>query len=195
MDCNITSIKSAARGHLCKRRSIAGMSTVETLIAIGISVVLLTQVCALWYYSSRSFAAQAAYTALDQDSQRALDRLSKDVRQAQDITSFSSTRIDLRDSDTRPLIFRLQGRSLIREKIMPTARITSTLLNNVDSLQFAMYQRTPMAGVWDQFPTTNLATCKLIEVRWKCSRKLHPLAPQTTEYMQSAKVVIRSKQN
>jgi hypothetical protein len=171
------------------------MSTVETLIAIGISVVLLTQVCALWYYSSRSFAAQAAYTALDQDSQRALDRLSKDVRQAQDITSFSSTRIDLRDSDTRPLIFRLQGRSLIREKIMPTARITSTLLNNVDSLQFAMYQRTPMAGVWDQFPTTNLATCKLIEVRWKCSRKLHPLAPQTTEYMQSAKVVIRSKQN
>jgi hypothetical protein len=56
-----------------------------------------------------------------------------------------------------------------------------------------MYQRTPMAGVWDQFPTTNLATCKLIEVRWKCSRKLHPLSPQTTEYMQSAKIVIRSK--
>ena len=191
MDCNITSIKSGATGRGRQRRSLAGMSTVETLIAIGISVVLLTQVCALWYYSSRSFAAQAAYTALDQDSQRALDRLSKDVRQALDITSFDTTRIVLRDFDTQPLEFRLSGRTL--QRIKGTSR--STLLSNVDSLQFSMYQRTPMAGVWDQFATTNLATCKLIEVRWKCSRKLHPLAPQTTEYMQSAKIVIRSKQN
>src|SRR5688572_27108153 len=99
MDCNITSIKSAAASQGRQRRSLAGMSTVETLIAIGISVVLLTQVCALWYYSSRSFAAQAAYTALDQDSQRALDRLSKDVRQAHDIKTFSPTQITLRDPD------------------------------------------------------------------------------------------------
>ena len=167
------------------------MTTVETLIAIGISVVLLTQVCALWYYSSRSFAAQAAYTALDQDSQRALDRLSKDVRQAVDIKSFSPTKIVLKDpNSTNDLTFQLSGRTL--QRVQGTTR--ATLLNNVDSLQFSMYQRTPLQGVWDQYTTTNLTTCKLIEVRWKCSRKLHPLAPQTTEYMQSAKVVLRSKQ-
>jgi Tfp pilus assembly protein PilW len=167
------------------------MTTVETLIAIGISVVLLTQVCALWYYSSRSFAAQAAYTALDQDSQRALDKLSKDVRQAVDIKSFNPTRIVLKDpNNTNDLIFQLSGRTL--QRVQGTTR--ATLLNNVDSLQFSMYQRTPVQGVWDQYTTTNLTTCKLIEVRWKCSRKLHPLAPQTTEYMQSAKVVLRSKQ-
>jgi hypothetical protein len=174
-----------------QRRSLAGMTTVETMMAIGIATVLLTQVCALWYYSSRSFAAQAAYTALDQDSQRALDRLSKDVRQALDVKTFSPTRIVLRDSSTNDLTFQLSGRTL--QRIQGTSR--ATLLNNVDSLQFSMYQRTPMQGVWDQFATTNLTTCKLIEVRWKCSRKLHPLAPQTTEYMQSAKVVLRSKQN
>jgi hypothetical protein len=181
-------IKSAT-GKGRQRRLLAGMSTVEMMIAIGIATVLLTQVCALWYYSSRSFAAQAAYTALDQDSQRALDRLSKDVRQALDVTSFSPTSIRLRDSDTNTLAFELKGRALVRTKGL----VQTTLLNNVDSLEFSMYQRTPMAGVWDQFPTTNLATCKLIEVRWKCSRKLHPLSPQTTEYMQSAKIVIRSK--
>ena len=191
MDCNITSIKSRATAPSRQQRALAGMSTVEMMVAVGIAVVLPTQVCALWYYSSRSFAAQAAYTALDQDSQRALDRLSKDVRQALDITSFDTTRIVLRDFDTQPLEFRLSGRTL--QRIKGTSR--STLLSNVDSLQFSMYQRTPMAGVWDQFATTNLATCKLIEVRWKCSRKLHPLAPQTTEYMQSAKIVIRSKQS
>ena len=170
------------------------MSTVEMMVAVGIAVVLLTQVCALWYYSSRSFAAQAAYTALDQDSQRALDRLSKDIRQAHDIKSFAPSEILLTDFDGGNLTFKLEGRALVRIKVKGTTT-RSTLLSNVDSLRFSMYQRTPMAGVWDQFTTTNIATCKLIEVHWKCSRKLHPLAPQTTEYMQSAKVVIRSKQN
>ena len=165
------------------------MSTVETLIALGISLVLLTQVCALWYYSSRSFAAQAAYTALDQDSQRALDRLSKEVRQAQDITSFADSHIILRDFDGQPLEYRLMGKALMRLK--GTAR--TILLNNVDSVKFSMYQKTPVAGAWEQYATTNLATCKMIEVRWKCSRKLHPRAPQTTEHMQSAKIVMRSK--
>lgn len=177
-----------------RKRSLAGMSTVETLIAIGISLVLLTQVCALWYYSSRSFAAQAAYTALDQDSQRALDRLSKDLRQAQDIKSFSDTEIVLRDANGWDLTFGLAGKTLQRVEAAPTGTTRTVLLNNVDSLKFSMYQRTPIEGVFDQYTTTNLATCKLIEVRWKCSRKLHPLSPQTTEYMQSAKVVIRSKQ-
>jgi Tfp pilus assembly protein PilW len=191
---NTTStISSRSAGLRRRQRSRAGMTTVETLIAIGISVVLLTQVCALWYYSSRSFAAQAAYTALDQDSQRALDRLSKEIRQAQDIRSFANNRIVLKDFDTRDLEYSLSGRSLMRIKNATNGIIRSVLLNNVDSLQFSMYQKTPVEGAWQQYATTNLATCKLIEVRWKCSRKLHPLSPQTTEYMQSAKIVIRSK--
>jgi hypothetical protein len=166
------------------------MTTVETLMAIGISAVLLTQVCALWYYSSRSFAAQAAYTALDQDSQRALDRLSKDLRQASKLTGFNPTRVQLLDSSTpaRPMEFSLDGRSLVR--IYDGVR--SIVLNNVDSLQFSMYQRTPVQGEWNQYATTNIARCKLLEVRWQCSRKLHPLSPSTTEYMQSAKIVMRT---
>src|SRR5687767_10381792 len=108
MDCSIISTKPRRTlGH-------AGMSTAETLIALAIALVLLTQVCALWYYSSRSFAAQAAYTALDQDSQRALDRLSKDVRQALDIKSFAPQRILLLNSSNRPLEFQLVGRALER---------------------------------------------------------------------------------
>lgn len=166
------------------------MSTVETLIAISISVVLLAQVCSLWYYSSRSFAAQAAYTQLDQDSQRALDRISRDIRQSRELTSFSPNSIVVKGSDGQSLEFRRVGRSLVRIEGVTQ----SVLLNNVDSLLFSMFQRNPVEGAYDQYPTADVATCKLIEVRWKCSRKLHPMAPQTTEYMQSAKIVIRSKQ-
>src|SRR5688500_11288280 len=164
MDCSIISTKPPRTLGQAGRQG--GMSTIETLIALAISLVVLTQVCALWYYSSRSFAAQAAYTALDQDSQRALDRLSKDVRQAMDITAFAPQRVALLNSSNRPLEFRLVGRAL--ERVEGATR--TVLLNNVDSLAFSMYQRTPQTGVWDQYPTTNLANCKLLEVRWKCSR-------------------------
>ena len=166
------------------------MSTVDTLIAITISLILLSQVCSLWYFSSRSFAAQATYTQLDSDSQRALDRLSKEVRQSLELTSFATNQIVLKDFDSQPLEYRLVGRSLVRFK----GATRTALLNNIDSLGFAMFQRNPVAGAYDQFDTANVATCKLIEVRWKCSRKLHPLSPETSEYMQSAKIVLRSKQ-
>jgi hypothetical protein len=176
-----------------RQRGQSAMTTVETLIAIGISVILLTQVCALWYYSSRSFAAQAAYTALDQDSQRALDRLSKEIRQAKAVRAYSPTWVRLEDFDNGTLEFGLSGRSLTRIKTVGGTTERSTILNNVDTLGFSMFQKVPKPGEWDQFSTTNVATCKLLEVHWRCSRKLHPLSPNTTEYMQSAKIVIRSK--
>jgi hypothetical protein len=171
-------------------KTCSGMSTVDTLIALGISLILLAQVCSLWYFSSRSFAAQATYAQLDSDSQRALDRLSKEIRQSLEVTSFATNRIILKDFDNQPLEFRQVGQSLMRFK----GFTRTVLLNNVDFLGFAMFQRNPIAGAYDQFDTANVATCKLIEVRWKCSRKLHPLSPETSEYMQSAKIVLRSKQ-
>ena len=165
------------------------MTTVETLIAIGVSMMLLTQVSALWFYSTRSFAAQASYTKLDQDSQRALDRLSRDVRQATNLTYFSTNRLVLTALDGQPLEFRLQGKELVKNK----GASRMTLLTDCDWLSFAMYQRTPVSNSFDQYITTDVATCKLIEVRWKCSRRPYPTSPDTTEYMQSAKIVLRSK--
>jgi Tfp pilus assembly protein PilW len=171
------------------RRAIGGMTTIETLIAIGISMMLLTQISALWFYSTRSFAAQASYTKLDQDSQRALDRLSRDVRQATNLVSFTTNRLVLTGLDGQPMEFRLLGRNLVKDK----GASHTTLLTDCDWLSFAMYQRTPVSNSFDQYITTDVATCKLIEVRWKCSRRPYPTSPDTTEYMQSAKVVLRSK--
>jgi hypothetical protein len=115
--------------------------------------------------------------------------LSRDVRQATNVISFATNRLVLRDFDGQPLEFRLTGRDLLRLK--GTSR--SVLLNDCDWLSFSMFQRNPVAGAYDQYPTADIATCKLIEVRWKCSRRPYPMSPETTEYMQSAKIVLRSK--
>jgi len=166
------------------------MTIVETLIAIGISALMLTQVCALWFYSTRSFAAQASYTSLDQDSQRALDWMSRDIRQATNVTVFATNQITLKTLNGQTLTF-FQTQRKLQRSLSGTG--TSVLLKDCDWVNFKMYQRTPISGTFDQYPTTNLATCKLIEVNWKCSRRPYPASAEQTEYMQSAKVVLRSK--
>jgi prepilin-type N-terminal cleavage/methylation domain-containing protein len=204
MDCKITSSNRSPSGRLgistnaspagrASQRSSwrrqRGMTMVETLIALGISAMVLAQVCALWFYSTRSFAAQASYAALDQDSQRALDWLSRDVRQATNLVSFSTNAISFKNLAGQTVTFQKSGRQLLR--ITPTAR--NTLLKDCDWLSFKMFQRTPISGSYDQYPTTDMLTCKLIEVNWKCSRRPYPTSGEQTEFMQSARIVLRSK--
>jgi len=165
------------------------MTVMEMLIATCISAMVLAQICALWFYSTRSFAAQASYTTLDQNSQRSLDWLSRDLRQATNLVSFATNQISFKNLSGQTLTYRLVGDELWR--ITPITR--SVLLHDCDWLSFAMYQRTPIAGSYDQYATTNLATCKLIEVNWKCSRRPYPTSSEQTEFMQSARIVLRSK--
>jgi type II secretory pathway pseudopilin PulG len=183
MDCKITSFNKRVR------KAVSGMTMVETLMAIGIASIMMTQVCALWFYSTRSFAAQASYTALDQDSQRALDWLSRDVRQATNLVSFATNEISFKNLAGQTLTYRHSGHKLRR--ITPSNQ--TVLLNDCEWLKFAMFQRTPISGSYDQYPTSDIATCKLIEVSWKCARRPYPTSPETTEFMQSARVVLRSK--
>jgi type II secretory pathway pseudopilin PulG len=191
MDCKITSFNNEARVNAAKRRrnSSRAFTIVELMISLGIGVILVAQACALWFYSTRSFAAQVAYTSLDQDSQRALDQLSRDVRQATNMVSFATNEIVLKTLAGQNLAFGLTNKSFVR--VVGASRYV--LLKNCDWLNFKMYQRTPVSGSYDPYPSTNLATCKLIEVNWKCSRRPFPTSAETTEYMQSAKVVLRSK--
>ena len=180
MDCRLTSTK--------RRR--AGVTIPEFLIAVGITGVVLAQVCLLWLYSSRSFAAQYTYADMDQRSQRALDNLTKTIRQCKSLTNFTTTRITLVDFDDRPLTLAFENGQLRQLK---SPALPRTLLTNCISGQFAMYQRNPVSGTLDQYPTTDPNLCKLVEVRWVCSRRLVPTAPKTTETMQSARIALRVK--
>ena len=172
------------------RRKKSGFTATEFLMAMGISGILLTQVCSLWFYSTRSFAAQLTYADLDQSSQAALDHLTRELRQVKELTSFNRTNeMVFKDFDDQPLTYRLTGKRIIRIK----GAERTTVLKDCESLTVAIYQRNPVAGEYDQYPAADVSTCKLVELRWKCAREPYPMAPTTTEYMQSAKIVIRGK--
>ena len=168
----------------------SGVSVTEFLIALAVAGVVLAQVCLLWFYSSRSFAAQLSYADMDQKSQKALDTITQNIRQCKALTNFTTTKIVLVDYDDKLVTFEFANGLLTRTKASTAAK---TLLKDCKDGQFAIYQRTPIAGGFDYYPTEDPNTCKMVEVSWLCSRKPFPNAPSTTESMQSARIVMRVK--
>lgn len=185
MEFKITSTKRS------KAARQSGGMLVELLFGLAISALVLAQICLIWYYSSRSFVAQLNYVDMDQISQRTLDRLSREIRQAKAMTIFATNRITLTDYDNQPLTYLFSEKNLLRIKPNENGGKPYILLKELDSGSFSIYQRNPVAGAYDQYPAASPLTCKLVEVKWRCKRKLIPTAPETKESMHSAKIVIR----
>jgi len=165
------------------------MTLFEVMFAVGIGGMVLAGICSLYFYSYRSFAAQLNYVDLDQYSQRALDRMSQQIRQVKAMTGFTTNQLVFTDYDdvTLSFIYDPTNKTLLRIK----GAQSDVLLTGCDSLTFSIYQRNPVAGSYDQYPTASVATAKLVQVQWLCSRPLYYNALQNTESMQSAKIVIR----
>jgi hypothetical protein len=168
-----------------------GFTIVEFLITVALASMILGQTCTLWLFSSRAFAAQMSYAGMDQRSMHALDTLSQDIRQCRALTNFTTTRVTFLDHDNKALTFALEKGALIRLKSGSAPKI---LLKDCVAGEFAMFQRSPIAGGFDYFAVTDPALCKAVEVRWNCSRNpAGATSPLTTESMQSARIVMRMK--
>jgi hypothetical protein len=182
MDCRITFTK----------RARSGTTLVDVMIGSALASVVLLILGALVLFGARSFAAMANYVSLDQCSRDTLDRMSKEIRQCNRLVTASTNSLTFEDADGQTLRYYYSEatHSLRREKngvVDPRP-----LLTRCDYLEFSIYQRNPIMGTYDQYPTATPATCKLVQLRWICSRPLFNDL-QNTESVQSAKVVIRKE--
>lgn len=176
---------------VCKNTSTkgrAGFTLVEFLVTLAVSGLLFLAVAVLGLYSGRSFAGLVNYADLDARSRHALDRMTRDVRQVNRLTSNTATSLVFEDWDGAQLryVYSPQNRTLSRIK----GGNTEVLLSECNNLTFAIFQRNPIGGTYNQFPTASPATTKLINVTWSCSRKILGTT-MNTENVQTAKIVIR----
>ncbi len=171
-------------------RQRAGASLIETLVAISAGMITLGAVAGFSLFTARSFVSSGNYADLDRNSFAALDRLTRDIRQSRELLAYSTNKLTLRDNDNATLIYEYNPAThqLVRTK----NGIREVLLTECDFLRFAIYQRTP-SNNWTWYPvaTNAISTTKLIDVSWKCSRKILG-AKLNTESVQTAKVVIRN---
>ena len=174
----------------------SAMTLIEMLVALSVGVLIMTVVAVLSVYALRSFTAMGNYADLESKSRFALDRITRDLRQATGVVNFNQSGPDKWIRLTNALEgVRLTYTWYADERVLECEREgqpAHRYLTECDEWNFTLHQRTPMPGLTNQFyPTTNAASCKMIEMNWKCSRtmlgrKWH------TESAQSARIVLRT---
>src|SRR5213596_496006 len=206
MDFTITSI--TRKGN---KAGSVGMTLAELLIAIGISGMIFVAVGMMIFFSGRSYAALANYVDLDNRSRQALDLMSKEIRQVDCVTNSATATLPSGQVVTNQLVLsgtETNGTSYtITYTYNPSSanktltrlkqggfgyQGTTTLLTGCTYLNFRMFTRVPKDNSLDQFDAADLATCKVVQIDWICSRKIFNQS-DNTESVQSAKVVIRKK--
>jgi Tfp pilus assembly protein PilW len=177
----------------------AGFTLVEASVAVALGTLVLAVVASLTVYSSRTFSAMSNYVDLDVHSRYALDVISRDARQATAvincqtnngaITSITFTNVQA--GTIMKLIYRSDAGTLTYQKSNQPDKV---LLTGCDRWNVWLYNRAPT------ITTTNiafngaadLASCKLINMSWKCSRTIIG-SKLNTESVQTAQIVLRNK--
>lgn len=174
--------------HISTQRKLSGMTLVDMMVAVAIGGLVLTSIAMLSVYSARSFVAMGNYADLDQASRNALDIMSREIRQTQSLTSYSSTQLTFQESPSNTLIYVYdpQARTLTRRR----GGLDTVLLEQCDFLNFHISQRNP-SNAFTFYPASGPDVAKLIDVSWRCSREI--LGSRiNTESVQTAKIVIRN---
>jgi prepilin-type N-terminal cleavage/methylation domain-containing protein len=182
-----------------------GFTLLEVLIASSLGSLVFAAIISLTMFGTRSSIAIVNYSELDSRNRYALDLFSQEIRKSAAVlgieTNYPSCAITLSNADegvTVRLAYNPDARMVTLDK---TGQPTVTALTGCDRWNFSLYQRTPWVTPTNilYFPATNtsgrldVSMCKLINLSWKCSRKI--LAQKVnTESVQAAQIVLRNKQ-
>jgi prepilin-type N-terminal cleavage/methylation domain-containing protein len=167
----------------------SGFTLIEVLITSAITLLVGAAIAILYLYSSRTFLTLDNYTDMCQRSQLALDKMSKDIRQAKQVTAFTTNSISFQDINGNPLQFTYD--STAKTLVRLSGGKSTTYLNNCDSLEFWIYQPIPMSNSFACYSPAFLANARVVQITWMCSRKIMG-KKTTTESMESAQIAMRN---
>jgi Tfp pilus assembly protein PilW len=168
----------------------AGFMLPETLIAVGITGLVILVVTSFMMFSGRSFAALFNYVDLDDVNRIAIDQITRDVRQANRVTSYTTNRLALEDSDLSAIVYTYSPSSRTLTRTQHGS--TRVILHDCDSLGFSIGQRNTVGGSYDVYPAATADTAKVVNVSWVCSRTIFGRR-ENSESVQTARIVIRKQ--
>ena len=185
---------SPAPSHKSAR---SGWTLLEMLIATGIFTTASAGLAALYLFTASSFAALANYASLDKANRQAMDTLTKEIRQARQVTACSTNPPSITvlrgDGLSVTYSFNATSKQMLRDVSDGTHQV---LLKNCSLLSFNLCQRNPIGGTYNIYPaaTNNWQqTVKVIQLSWKTSLSLP--SHVTSENVQTARIVIRKQDN
>lgn len=170
-----------------RSKAARGMTVPEMMVSVGVGSLILMVMAVVFSSSARSFAALGHYVSMDRNSRNAMDRMTREIRQAGDLIEFSTTRLKFvgYGQTNSFLVYDWDANSRQLTEWKTGQGTTNVLLSECDNLAFYM-SRGSLA------PTTVVSEGKAIKVNWKCSRTI--LGKKTTsEDMGQALIIIRNK--
>jgi hypothetical protein len=189
--------------HLNSRRH--AFTLVEALIAMALGSMVIAAVMSLTLFGTRSSMAILNYSDLDAKSRYALDIFNREIRSSTAViaiqTNYPNCSLTLTNADEGTTVQLAYSATNGTVTLAKTGQPTRLTLTGCDRWNFSLYQRTPWVTPTNVFfyPSTNingvldLSLCKLVELSWKCSRKI--LSQKVnTESVQAAQIILRNKQ-
>ena len=178
------------RTSILRARGPAAFTLVEYVVAMSIGLIVLGAACVLWGFASVTTAGLLNYVELSMTSKNALESISREIRNAVAVQSFSASRLVLLDPSRQQV-------TLSYDSVSQTLRQTKgteqkTILSGCSSFEFKVFQRTPTSGSDTMSEATDTNTAKVVQMQWACARK-QTGDKQNVENLVSSKVVIRSK--
>jgi hypothetical protein len=179
------------------RRS-RGFTLIETVVAVGLATLVMAVLATLSIYSARTFSAMSNYVDLDVHSRNALDIIAREVRQSTAVvdcrTNGSVSYITLTNVDTASFVKVSWNMDAATLSLQKTGQPTQVVLTGCDRWQTWLFNRAPNVNSTNLSfnAATNLASCKLVNMSWKCSRTILG-SKLNTESVQTAQIVLRNK--
>ena len=170
-----------------KSRQAFGL--LETVVATGIAGIVVAALATLAYFTSRSFVAATNYTDMALLSRMALDNMSRSIRQARQITAYNTNSITMLDASGNTVQYALNPSTGTLVNI--SGGVTNTYLTGCNSLQFWIYQRTPISNTFNCYNPAAITNAKLVQVTWSCSRQIFG-ANVNNEVVESASICLRN---
>jgi type II secretory pathway component PulJ len=171
-----------------------GYTLIEVIVSMGVFTIAGLALVSVFLFSLKSFAAMGNYAALDRANREAMDLLTREIRQARQVTSYSTNSITIVNGSSLAVtyLFRPSTSQLVRTASDGSSQV---LLDDCKLIEFRLFQRNPVSGSYDIYPvaTNNWQqTVKVVQLSWKSSRSSFNGLTQS-ENVQTARIVIRKQ--
>jgi len=146
------------------------VTLVEVIISTFLAVLVLGALISFALFNSRSLASVYNYIDMDQESQKAIDQMSKDFRGAYAVSNCTGGLVIILDATNAPLTYTYISS---KDTLTRTYKgLTQVVLKECTKCEFGMEQRNVAQGTFNYYPATTVAEAKAITVEFTCVRTL-----------------------
>lgn len=171
----------------------------EMMVATGVFSISGLALATIFLFCIRSFAAMTNYAVLDKANRHAMDTITAEIRQAQQVVNYSSN-----SASTSLTILNGGGVNVTytfdsaHQQFTRNDGTSTVLLTNCNLVAFGLFYKPPISNSWDWYNlylgTNWQQQVKIVQLTWKTSMNICPTAQINSEDVQTASIVIRKQQ-